>query len=245
MIEAPLRAFFMLYSSDRKWSVTVCRDLGAVMRAWKMRKEPDRDVAVLHVGFDRPPSHSFNEIAEAHAGRMLLTTAAKHSLPNSFIVSAAPIGATERTEVFVGLQGWGYILTDPTIGTDEVDPLRSDALNREPQGWVASFLSENPMDSESLAAQGVFDDVSYLDREAGLKRSVRHRTGVYRAHFITGVNCDDPCKIARAVPPWLAEREITSLNLTVRANNVFRTSGIKTVRDLSDWSPVTLLSSCP
>lgn len=33
MMEAPLRAFLMVRSSDGTWTVTVCRDLGAVMRA--------------------------------------------------------------------------------------------------------------------------------------------------------------------------------------------------------------------
>ena len=68
MTEAPLRAFLMMRSDDGTWTVTVCRDLGAVMRTWKARKEPDRDVAVLHVGFNRPPSHTFDQIAGAHPG---------------------------------------------------------------------------------------------------------------------------------------------------------------------------------
>ena len=56
------------------------------------------------------------------------------------------------------------------------------------------------------------------------------------------MNCDDPCEIARAAPPWLAERELIALDLPVRADNVFRVSGIKTVRDLAEWSPDALLN---
>lgn len=241
MMEAPLRAFLMMRSSDGTWTVTVCRDLGAVVHAWKMRKEPNRDVAVLHVGFGRPPSQSFGEIAEAHPGRMLLTAAAKHVLPNSFVASATSVGVAENVQVFIGLQGWGYMLEDPTAGTDHPEPPRPDTVAHEPQGWVSSFFNEYPSDAETLSAQGIFDEASYLDRETGLERSVRHRVGLFRVHHILGANCEDPCKVAGAAPPWLTERKLTALELTVRASNVFRDSGIKTVRDLANWSPARLL----
>ena len=238
MMKAPLRAFLMMRSTDGTWTVTVCRDLGAVMSAWKMRKEQDRDVAVLHVGFDRPPSQSFDGIADAHPGCMLLTAAAKHVLPNSFITSTAPIGATESAEIFIGLQGWGYSLEDPTARADRFEPPRTDT---KPQGWVASFLNEYPSDAETLSAHGIFDEASYLAGESGLERSTRHRSGVFRAHHLIGANCEDPCTLARAAPPWLADRELASLGLPVRADNVYRVSGIETVCDLADWSPEALL----
>lgn len=241
MMEAPLRAFLMVRSSDGTWTVTVCRNLGAVLCAWKMREVPGRDVAVLHVGFDRPPSRSFDEIAEAHPARMLLTAAAKHVLPNSFVASAAPAGTVESIEVFIGLQGWGYTLEDPTVGTGHVELPCPETADHEPRGWVSSFLKEHPLDAEALSAHAIFDEASYLNAEVGLERSVRHRVGMFRTHHIVGANCDDPCQLALAAPPWLAERETISLELPVRVDNVFRFSGIKTVRDLADWSSETLL----
>lgn len=242
MTEAPLRAFLMVRSPHGTWTVTVCRDLGAVMRAWKTRQEPDRDVAVLHVGFDRPPSHSFDEVAQAHPGRMLLTEAAKHVVPTSFRSSAAPVGAAESIDVFIGLQGWGYTLDDPTEGAGRLEKTRQGSLFHEPLGWVASFLHEHPADAEALSEKEIFDDASYLEREVELERSVRHRAGLFRLHHIVGTNCEDPCELARAAPPWLAAREMISLDLPVRADNVFRVSGIKTVRDLAEWSPDALLN---
>lgn len=241
MTEAPLRAFLMMRTSDGKWTVTVCRDLGAVMRTWKMRKDQDRDIAVLHVGFDRPPSQSFDEVAEAHPGCMLLTPAAKHVLPNSFISSVAPIDAEEGIDVFLGLQGWGYSLEDPTAATVRSKPSHPGTEVCAPQGWVASFLTEHPSDAEPVSTHGIFDESTYLDKEAELERSVRHRAGSFRLHHIVGTNCDDPCKFARAAPPWLAKRETISLELPARADNIFRICGIKTVRDLAEWSPNALL----
>lgn len=241
MMETPLRAFLMVRSSEGTWLVTVCRDLGSLMRAWKARKEPDRDVAVLHVGFDRPPSHGFDEIADAYPGYILLTAAAKHALPDSFLVSVAPVGATKRTEVFLGLQGWGYFLQDPTADTDHSKPPRPETAIHGPQGWIASLQNEYPSDAEVLSAHGISDEASYLAAESELERSVRHRSGVFRAHHLVGANRDDPCTLAGAAPPWLAERELASLNLPVRAANVFRASGIETVSDLADWPSEALL----
>ncbi len=240
-MEAPLRAFLMVRSSNGEWAVTVCRDLGAVMHAWKIRKEPDRDVAVLHVGFDRPPSHNFDEIAGAYPGRMLLTAAAKYALPNSFVASAAPAGAVGSTDVFIGLQGWGYTLEDPTAGISHLEPQRPDTAAYKPQDWVSSLLKEHPSDAETLSTHGIFDEATYLDQEAELERSMRHRVGLFRAHHIAGANCNDPCKLACAMPPWLEERELISLKLSARAKHVFQANGIKMVRDLANWSLEDLL----
>lgn len=241
MTEAPLRAFIMVRSCNGAWTVTVCRDLSAVMRAWKTRKEPDRDVAVLHVGFDRPPSHSFDAVADAHPSRMLLTAAAKYSVPTSFVSSAAPVGSAEGLDVFVGLKGWGYTLDDPTVETGFVESSLSDPVMQAPHGWVASFLEEYPSDEETLLAQGIIDDETYLNKEAALERNTRHRSGMFRARFIAGSNCNDPRLLAHAAPPWLAERELTSLGLPVRADNIFKANGIRTVRELAEW-PSSLLS---
>lgn len=241
MTEAPLRAFLMVRSSDGTWTVTVCRDLGAVLHAWKTRTEPDRDVAVLHVGFDRPPSHSFDEVAQVHPGRMLLTAAAKHAVPASFVSSTAPVSDSKGIDVFIGLQGWGYKIDDPTEGAAQLEHARPVSLVNEPQGWIALFLREHPSDSEALAKSQIFDEASYLEREAELERNVRHRAGLFRLYHIVGANCSDPCEFARAAPPWLAERELTSLGLPVRADNIFRNSGIKVLGEIANWSPEEML----
>ncbi len=133
------------------------------------------------------------------------------------------------------------MLEDPTVRTDHVEPLQPDSVTQRPQGWITSFLKENPSDAEELSAQGILDEATYLDREAELKGSVRGRSGRFRAHYLAGANCTDPCKLAQAAPPWLAEREITSILLPARPRKFFRSINIKTVRDLADWSIVALL----
>ena len=243
MMDSPVRAFLMLRAGDGAWKVSVCRDLGAVMRTWKARREPGRDVAVLHVGFDRPASGFFDVIADAHPGQMLLTAAGKHALPSSFKASAAPVAIVECTEVFIGLQGWGYSLGDPTtVQADRPEAwCTANTSQQEPVGWVASFLKEDPSSTEMFSSIGIYDDASFLEGEADLERNVRHRSGVFRSHHLVGVNYDDPCELARSVPPWLVERGLSTLGLPLRTSNVFRVSEIKTVRDLAAWSSEALL----
>ncbi len=241
MNDSPLRGYIMMRMSDGTWTVEVCRDLVAIKRAWKARTDLERDVAVLHVGFDRPPSHSFDEIAQMHPGRMLLTTAAKHALPTQFVTSSAPVGVAQGIDIFIGLQGWEYTLDDPTAEANRIEPPRLDLAVHETSGWVALFLHEHPLDVETISALGIVDDITYLHREAELSRSTRHRAGLFRLHHIVGVNCEDPCEIARAAPPWLSMRKLDSLDITVRIYNVFLANGINTVHDLAKLSLITLL----
>ena len=243
MREIPLRAFLMMRANDGTWAVTVCRDLGAIMHAWKSRSDPENEVTVLHIGFDRPPSQVFEELSTKHIGRMLLTEAAKHSLPSSFISSGAPIGTVEDCAVFIGLQGWGYSLDDPTISEHHSEATGDVVLSPEPEGWLAWFIKENPSTKETLLAKGISDEQAYIKNESSLDRIIRHKLGLFRTDYLIGSNRTDPCELARAAPPWLAERELITLEkMSVRAGNVFIKSGINTVQDLANWSPDALLN---
>ena len=241
MMEAPLRAFLMVCSEDGSWAVSVCRDLDTTMRAWGSRGQPDRDVGILHVGFDRPPSQTFDKIAIAHPGRVLLTAAAKYALPSSFTASAAPVGVVENVEVFVGLQGWGYSLEDPTIGASN-SGRASTVATPESRSWIASFLRKNPTATEILSTHGIYDDASYLEKESGLEHSIRHQLGVFRVHHLVGTKCHDPYEFASVAPPWLAVRELASLDLSTQICDTYKAVEIKTIRNLTDWPSEALLN---
>ena len=242
MRELPLRAFLMMRASDGTWAVTVCRDLSSIIHAWESRTEPESQVAVLHVGFDRPPSQVFEELATKNMGRLLLTEAAKYCLPSSFISSSASIGTAENCAVFIGLHGWGYSLDDPTISEQHSKATGNIVLSTELEGWLKWFVKESPYVEETLLTKGIYDEQTYIENESRLDRTIRHKLGMFRTYYLVGKNCDDPCELARAAPPWLAERELVSLEKTTfRASNVFRKNGIKTVHDLADWPPDELL----
>lgn len=241
MKDAPLRAFLMLRSSEGDWSVAVCRDLGAVIQAWKARTDAETTVGILHVGFDRSPSQVYESVAAGYPARMLLTASAKYALPASFVSSRKPVGFAEGEGIFLGLQGWGYELDDP-IRSGPAFPPEEKTPTPELQGWLALFAAAHPSYRKALADSGIHNDESYLRKECDLDRDTKHKLGAYRLRTLVSADCEDPCEIARAAPPWLMERELTSLDLTVRANNVFKNNNIKTVRDLSEWTPTALLS---
>lgn len=243
MRKTPLRAFLMLYAKDGKWAVTVCRDLGSIMYAWKSRNDPKEESAILHIGFDRLPSQAFEKLAISYAGRMLLTKAAKHALPSSFVASNDPVGFVEECAVFLGLKGWGYSLEDPTISESCSETKNIVSSFTNPIGWVALFVKENPSAKEIFLTKSIFDDGTYLRYESNLDKTLRYRLGLFRISCLVGDNCNDPCRLARVAPPWLTERELHTLGkMPVRACNVFEKAKIRTVQDLSTWSSDALLT---
>jgi hypothetical protein len=240
MNDAPLRAFLMLRSSEGGWNVAVCRDLGAVIQAWKARTDAETTVGILHIGFDRSPSQIYESLTADYPARLLLTASAKYALPAPFVSSKNPVGFAEGQAIFIGLHGWGYEIDDPTRSSSSFPPAEK-AATPELQGWLALFAAAHPSYRKALTDSGIYNDETYLRKESDLDRDTKHKLGTYRLRSLVSADCEDPCEIARASPPWLMERDLTSLDLTVRANNVFKNNDIKTVRDLSEWTPTALL----
>jgi len=64
-----LRAFLMMRSKSREWSIQVYRDLEELIAGWHSRPEPNESVAVMHIGFDRPLANEFDEVVDQFAGK--------------------------------------------------------------------------------------------------------------------------------------------------------------------------------
>ena len=62
---------------------------------------------------------------------------------------------------------------------------------------------------------------------------MRYQAGLFRFSGLLGDAYHDPCTIARAAPPWLAERSFESMDVTVRVANVFVNQQISTVAELA------------
>lgn len=233
----PLRAFLMLRSGAGEWSVTVHRDLEDLLAAWKSRPADDQVTGVVHVGFDRPPSREFETFASERLGCVLITGAAKFALPADFQTSKSSLGTVRAMPVFLGTRGWDYIVED------DVDEPIIDESGSAPtvQGWVRDFLSMVPDASGALTGVNIFDDPSYLAHEADLPRALRKQTGLYRLEKLLGTERSDPCDLARAAPPWLADRALNKIDLSVRVSHVFGAMGLSTVRDLAGLSVEELL----
>lgn len=228
----PIRAFMMIRVGPDNWSVSVCRDLEAVLEAWTACAHSTR-AGVLHIGFDRPPSTSFEAVAQANPGRFLLTASAKFGLPQGYEASADPISYVEDIPIYMGTRGWGYVFDETQL--KPATPLATPAPQQRASGWVADFLDNRPDLADALSVAGIFDDASYRLAERNLPWEPRYKAGVFRFRVVVGEQDHDPCAIARAAPPWLNERLVETMGLTVRVANVFTTQEVKTVADIQKF----------
>jgi hypothetical protein len=234
-----LRAFLMLRSGTGDWSVEVFRALEELTEAWKVRPDPDHVTAIIHIGFNRPPSREFDECAQRFQGKTLVTAAAKYALPSDFHTSRRDVGEAATLPLFVGTRGWG----GSDVADEEPAPIRpASPAKPAATGWIADFLIHRPEVASALEASGVWDDDSYLRRESELPRELRRDAGIARFQHLIGTEGDDPGAVARAVPPWLANREFETMDLPVRVSNCFTNMDISKVSDLASYSLNTLLS---
>ena len=233
VVETSLKMFLMMRSEKGRWQNIVCSSPNDAVRAWKADKKYKRKVGILHIGFDQPPFHDFDNISNQYIGCVLITTTAKHTLPALFLVSAKPIAFTGNFTVYLALQGWGYSLKDITANTN-------DALT-EASDWLTVYIERNPKILEMLNAHKIYDDASYLKAERYLDPTTRQCLGAFRSRYLLGENCHDPCKLASVVPSWLASRSLDSLSIGITARRVFKVNNLQTISDLATWTSERLL----
>lgn len=233
-----IRAFLILRIGDA-WKITVHRELEDLIAHWKQRPGPDQTSGIVHIGFERPQSRIFDDLIELYAGQVLLTASAKYGLPFGFESTEFPVGTAEGLPVYLATKGWGYLLEPTSIAAPQTT---SHVHSRKTYGWVTRFLEEFPRSASEFAEVGIWDEAEYLLREAMLSRQTRLDSGVYRLRLLLE-DRNDPCAIAKVAPPWLAERQFSTIDLRVRVENVFNTLGIHTVADLGKCSLADLLST--
>lgn len=234
----PIRAYLMLKEGPSDWSVHVCRDLEAVLDVWGRRSDQDKP-GVLHIGFDRPPSAAFDEVIEGCRGRLLITASGKYGLPTGYETSVEPVGLVRDLPVYLGTRGWGYHVEDAELRTFS-GPMKIEQ-RKMPVGWVADFLTERLDFLTIFDRQGICDDETYIAFESRLSSEERYDAGVFRFHALIADRSDDPCAIARAAPPWLKQRDVATIQLTVRLTNVFASQGITTVGSIAGYQLRDLL----
>jgi Bacterial RNA polymerase, alpha chain C terminal domain len=241
----PLRAFLILRCRGDEWEVSVHRDLEAVLKAWKDRPEPALTSGVLHIGFDRPPSVLFESIVAGHPGRMFLTATAKYALPRGFETSHAVLGSAEGHPVFLALKGWGYGVSEDELTKIEAvapkSPIPEQAPEFTVEGWVREFIAQHPEARSALQAVGICNEHTYVSNECNLDRDIRCQVGLFRFRTLVGVNTKDHLAIVQAFPPWLLDRGVGTLSVSVRIANVFQIEHIKTARDLLNYSSDELI----
>ena len=115
-MNSPLRLFLMTRRRGADWKIFVSQKLNEVEDEW-MRQFGDGHISgVLHIGFGRLPTRAFNEAIDGNEGWILVTQGAKFVLPETFSCSNGEIAQVDGLPIYLGLEGWGYSLEDPTLG---------------------------------------------------------------------------------------------------------------------------------
>ena len=225
----PLRAFLMMFLPDTTSSVSVFHDLESVVKAWEARDNRTSAAGVLHIGFERMPSHTYKDVATKFPGQMLVTASTKFALPNGFCSSSAEVGQVEGHSLYLGIQGWGYEAAD--IAAVEAKP-----QTHTFDGWLLRFVRENPEAEKALAVAGIRGETDYEDLEALLEPNLRMLLGLFRFEELIRNGRGDPCEFARAAPPWVRAMDFRRMEMTVRVANVFKAVGISKVSDLDGYT---------
>jgi hypothetical protein len=225
----PLRAFLMTRNSTHEWRIAVFRDLEDLVRQWEQRDPSSILTAVVHVGFDRPPTSCLNEISTAFENRVLLTASAKYALPKTYKSSTDPVADVNDIPVFLAIQGWGYEADDI-----KATPTKTRLLAPNFEDWLQPLVTVNPKMCSELREAGIYNDQTYLSLEHTLNPQSRREIGIYRFKCLIKGDVENPCVYARCAPPWLLCRAMTTLALPVRAQRVFESINVITVSDLAD-----------
>jgi hypothetical protein len=226
-----VRAYFMFLGPDNVWEVTVHRSLEDAISRWSnLYRELPSACGIFHIGFDRPKSRYYDDIVTEYPGRVILTAASKFGMPYSYRSSRYPIAFVNEEPIFLALSGWGYELKlDPSKPTGGETPVRFSA---NPTGRIADFIEQAPESLEALTVAGIHDEATYVNNEATLPTELRGALGLYLISPVIKRPDFDICEFARKCPPWIANRDLDTMELSVRAKNVYRKQGFKVVRDL-------------
>lgn len=179
----PVRVFLCLYNGLTGWRYEVAQDLEAVRRGWELHLAECGGAGLLRIGFEAVQADAFDDLAKAHAGKLLLTMAAKHALPSAFRSSVFPVCEVQDQPIFLALTGWGYDF-------EEILRSSSPAPKSRQNEWLAAFVASTPEVESCLAGAGIVDDATYFAHEASLDRELRVRLG--KARIASLLNGEEP-----------------------------------------------------
>lgn len=149
----PLRAFLLICRAPGHWEVTTHREFESLLETWKPFAASETVTTVIHVGFWRPDTSAFDELATLFPGRVLVTASARFALPAPCVVAPQAAGVVEGIPVFAILAGWGYTTTAADLGLEDAAPVpvqykdTGTSLTCDPKAdfdnWVARLREED------------------------------------------------------------------------------------------------------
>ncbi len=204
-----------------------------MLTAWGSRPNTDTTTGILHFGFECPATDDIESTAARFPGDLLLTESAKHGLPESLASTTGVVGKVGNLSLHRIVGGWHAASARPShdqlpVATAETRP--PVAFDRQ---WLDDAIRAHPTIRQTLVDASIYDDLSYYSRESTLDHNARILLGQFRAEALGSSVVADPCKLAKAAPPWLIEMPLDALSFSVRARNIFSYMNLNTVRDLA------------
>lgn len=153
---AAIKLYLVLLSEDGPAYITVHRDLLTLQQTWE---ECDRKnyVGLIHTGFIRPRIINVPGLL-TNKGKVLVSVAAKWSLPDEYQCSVAMVAEMRLTSkvvpMYLLMKGLGYNLNEPNeICQDSLD------ISRRPERTIAEAAlavlndSDRPLNKEEIFAR--------------------------------------------------------------------------------------------
>ncbi len=236
----PIRAFLFVQDESGQWGCQVFRDFELLYDAVIVSNRAKLCPVGVHVGFERPETESVAELLSRQDGLVYLSNGAVGTMPLPVKASNVSIGSTGVWSFYAATEGFGYKLEEaddvPSVSLPSVSKMAI-AKNVSSGGWVASLSKYIPELVEKLSVAQIWEEDSYLLREADLDVYTRYLVGLRRYEILEcqQPNPDSFIDHLRSAPPWLLNAPITLLNLSVRSNNVCDTHDIKTIGDFAKY----------
>ena len=237
----PIRAFLFSEGQDGQWGCQVFRDFELLLEATIAANGGKQRPVGVHVGFERPDTEAVAKLLSRQEGFVFLSNGALGTMPLPVRASNASTGLAGEYSFYAAFEGFGYqhkpaeaeAEAEPSISLSRSTPLQQPG----PRGWVASLAKLKPDLVDKLCAAGIWDEDSYLLREADLDLDTRYIAGLRRYEILEGEQPNPTSLIEqlRSAPPWLLSAPIALLNLSVRSNNVCAANGINAMGDFAKY----------
>ena len=228
-----LRAFFLLRHQAGSWNTWVCQDLDAILTTWESRPSTATTTGILHFGFRCPATEDLEAIASRFLGDLLLTDSAKHGLPEGLASTTGVVGSVENLSLHRIAGGWHA----PSLAPSTDRPPSAEVKTSPPVAfdtqWLVDATRTHPNLGQALQDAAIHDDRSYFSREFSLDHDTRKMLGLFRAKALGSSVPPDPCKLAKAAPPWLMDLPLNHLDIPARSANVLLAMNLHTVQGLA------------
>jgi len=231
-----LQAFLFTCTQSNDWSYRIFDEYSSLLDAANVAIQSVGTGAAIHVGFTRPNTEIIASLTSRFPNQILLSDAARLAFPEALSVSSQPVGNVEGIEFRV-------LTCAPSSPNNQV----SKRSNQHPKNWVQTLIEQQSDYSESLSSCKVVDEESYVQHEASIERKFRQQLAHERFSIMTGElpAAGNLLEHLNALPPWVFNANLNSLDLTVRQKNVFGAHSFKTVADVHRYSLTKNLLQLP